>query len=144
MSPVPLQNEPSAIDAAGATGRADLHAQSPLNSTEHTPDGTVIPGILFAIPFPPPINANFSAERPSFLLWAPPRAAYSTPPKSPDGKDQKQSFTKKMEAKWQGEVAAGQAIHAGEVHGASKWERAKGAVTRKAQQVRSEATARAT
>lgn len=40
-----------------------------------------------------------------------------------------------MEAKWQGEVAAGQAIHSGEVKEASKWQRAKGTITRKAQQV---------
>ncbi|KAK4702094.1 hypothetical protein P7C70_g4130, partial [Phenoliferia sp. Uapishka_3] len=118
-------------------GNTTIAPTSTLNSTEHTPEGTIIPGVLFAIPFPPTINTAPSSDRPSFLLYAPPRAGYVAPPKSPDGTPPKQnlSYTKKLEAKWQGEVAQGQAIHDGKVTDAGKWAKIKGGVTRTAQKV---------
>ncbi|KAL8283872.1 hypothetical protein RQP46_005304 [Phenoliferia psychrophenolica] len=97
-----------------------------------------IPGVLFAIPFPPTdVAPNPDKPRPSFLLYAPPRAGYIRPasPSSPSDKPVKESFTKKMEAKWQGEVAEGQAIASGSITDATKWQRAKGAVARNAQKV---------
>jgi hypothetical protein len=101
-----------------------------LNTTAATPEDVAIPGVLFAIPFPPAVHAKHNDKRPSFLLYAPPRAAYRKPAPSPDGKPGKEKLVKRVERGWQEEVAQGVKIHDGDVPDASRWQRTKGALTR--------------
>jgi hypothetical protein len=108
--------------------------RSDLNTTASTPADVSIPAILFAIPFPAPVRASEDAskvaKRPAFLLYAPPRAAYRKPEADGSGPPAKESFVKRMESKWQGEVSEGRAIERGTVTDPTTWQKAKGALTR--------------
>ena len=100
------------------------------NTTAATPDDVDIPGMLFAIPYPAPVNATSNKSRPTFLLYAPPRAAYRRPPPTPDGKKGKEKFVKRVERGWQEEVEQGKAIEKGQMPEAGAWKKTKGMFTR--------------
>jgi hypothetical protein len=122
---------PSAAQSAALEAHAD---GADLNTTAPTPADVSIPGVLFAIPFPPAAGARADAKavaaRPSFLLYAPPRAEYRKPAAGEDGKAGKEKLVKRVERGWQEEVAQGNAIKAGELPDAGKWAKTKGALTR--------------
>jgi hypothetical protein len=132
--PAPL-DLPAASSIASGSSSLDLNSTPTtpsgrdLNTTGETPDDIMIPAVLFAIPFPIPVRAKEAEDRPTFLLYAPPRAAYRKPVNE-DGTPGKEKFIKKVERGWQEEVAQGVAIREGEVPDASRWQRTKGALTR--------------
>lgn len=110
--------------------RPPANAGLDLNTTAATPQNVSIPGVLFAIPFPPATHAKDNDSRPSFLLYAPPRAAYRKPSPGPDGKAGKEKLIKRVERGWQEEVMQGEKIHDGVLTDASRWQRTKGSLAR--------------
>lgn len=139
--PVPQHHPPSETPSGAHTPLARV--ESPIspstptgphavdyNTTAPTPDDIDIPGLLFAIPYPTPLNAAPKKDRPSFLLYAPPRAAYRRPPDTPDGKKGKEKLVKKIERNWQEEVDQGKKIGKGDLPDATKWQKTKGLFTR--------------
>ncbi|EIN14428.1 hypothetical protein PUNSTDRAFT_140725 [Punctularia strigosozonata HHB-11173 SS5] len=108
-----------------------------LNTTASLPKEIRIPAVFLGIPFPPAEHARDDdkhlKKRPTLLLYAPPRAPYRKPQPDENGKT-KQELVKRVERKWQEEVAQGQRIHDGQEANASRWKRTKGPFARKAAQ----------
>jgi hypothetical protein len=75
-------------------------------------------------------EAKKEAKRPALLLYALPRAPYRKPPPTEDGKPGKQKLVKRVERKWQEEVAEANRIHEGEVPDASRWKKMKAPLAR--------------
>jgi hypothetical protein len=138
MSASPFSNIPSGVD---------------LNTTAGNEKELHIPAVMFGIPFPMPIaltepvattphdpndpkavkaaekaakkEEKLAARRPALLLYALPRAPYRRPPETEDGKPGKQKFVKRVERKWQEEVAEANKVREGEVPEASRWKKMK-------------------
>ncbi|KAI0091883.1 hypothetical protein BDY19DRAFT_927265, partial [Irpex rosettiformis] len=102
----------------------------PSTSAAHHPyhpDDAHLPTIIFAIPFPPPRHAPAKQPVSPYLLYALPRAPYVKPEEDENGKPiQKEALIKKVERKWQGEVAEGDRIRKGQEPDAGKWKKFKG------------------
>ncbi|KAI8455115.1 secreted protein [Phakopsora pachyrhizi] len=70
----------------------------------------LIPSVIFAIPLPPPFNANRAKSTTPFVLYTPPRSVYAKPPKKPDGKKGKEKLAKKLVRRYQEEVLMGEKL----------------------------------
>jgi hypothetical protein len=125
-----------------------------LNTTAGIDKEVHIPAVFFGIPFPPALadaparvptpddpktakraekqaekaakkEAKREARRPALLLYTPPRAPYRKPPPTEEGKPGKQKLVKRVERKWQEEVAEAQRIHEGQEPDAGRWKKFK-------------------
>ncbi|EGG12259.1 uncharacterized protein MELLADRAFT_51496 [Melampsora larici-populina 98AG31] len=91
-----------------------------------------LPSLLFAAPFPRPVNQDAVRDSsPPLLLFTFPRSVYEKPPIDPStGKPGKEKFVKKAERVWQQEVKEGYEIKRGEHAEAGFWKRFKGGAAR--------------
>lgn len=91
-----------------------------------------LPSVLFAIPFPRPVNQDAAPKSsPPLLLFTFPRSVYEKPPVDPvTGKPGKEKFVKKAERVWQQGVKEGYEIKRGEHAEAGFWKRFKGGAAR--------------
>ncbi|KAH9823207.1 secreted protein [Melampsora americana] len=91
-----------------------------------------LPSLLFAIPFPQPVNPDAVRDSsPPLLLFTFPRSVYEKPPIDPaTGKPGKEKIVKKAERVWQQEVQEGYEIKRGEHAEAGKWKKFKGGAAR--------------
>lgn len=91
-----------------------------------------LPSLLFAIPFPRPVDHDAVRDSsPPLLLFTFPRSVYEKPPIDPaTGKPGKEKFVKKAERVWQQEVKEGYEIKRGEHAEVGFWKRFKGGAAR--------------
>ncbi|KAH9823192.1 secreted protein [Melampsora americana] len=97
---------------------------SQMGDDENTDNGdSIIPSVLFMIPFPAPVNGRRSKSTTPFLLYTPPRSVYSKPPKGEDGKRPKEKILKRVVRHYQQEVRFGEQIKRREVPKTGKFYR---------------------
>lgn len=109
--------------------KSDYPPQATSSASPHAYHGdqSHLPTIIFAIPFPAPRHAPAKQPISPYLLYALPRAPYVKPEEDANGKPiQKEGVVKKVERKWQEEVAEGDQIRKGQVPDAGKWKKFKG------------------
>lgn len=103
---------------------------SPSSSTPTAvPVGPYLPTIIFAIPFPAPQRPKKRSPHPvsPYFLYTLPRAPYEKPARDAWGKKvTKEGLIKKVERKWQEEIAQGDRIRKGLEPTAGRWKRFKG------------------
>ncbi|MBW0478106.1 hypothetical protein O181_017821 [Austropuccinia psidii MF-1] len=92
----------------------------------------LLPSVLFAIPFPAPVNANRSKNSPPFLIYSPPRSTYQKPIKNAEGKRGKEKIIKKVVRKWQEEVEMGEEIKRGKFPNPTRFKKVRGGLIRAA------------
>lgn len=103
------------------------HTENPFATPVMPHDDSHLPTIIFAIPFPVPRHSSSKNPVSPYLLYALPRAPYQKPDKDANGKNiQKEGVVKKVERKWQEEIAEGDRIRKGQEPDAGNWKKFKG------------------
>lgn len=120
-NPAPIDPQPH--QPAMTTARTGGHSpSSSIDADAH------LPTILFAIPFPPATKSSSNKDPVSpYLIYALPRAPYHKPAEDANGKKmEKEGLVKKVERKWQEEIAEGEKIRKGQDPDAGNWKKFKG------------------
>ncbi|KAG0146241.1 hypothetical protein CROQUDRAFT_92856 [Cronartium quercuum f. sp. fusiforme G11] len=101
----------SITEIEGAIPSSELGDEDDDQDTPHAS----IPSVVFMIPFPAPVNGHRSKNTSPFLLYTPPRAMYTKPPKDENGKKGKEKFLKKLVRHYQQQVKFGEQLKRKEV-----------------------------